>query len=378
MNIVIYIDGPATEDVFPPSFFAGELLPGLLEGLKGHTVSILAEGSDLAGNPHLAPAYRHGLTTADEPGAPGGPDAGHLLFPGLSVISLPQRSALAAAWWNMAGLPARIRALKADRFLSVNAIHQVKGVSCFAWFDGEARLTEKSAHRAARGLKGLFTASPSVVRKPAIAAALADVPLVVAQRPARAAYVPLDFHAKEATRLVHTGGRNYFLYMGPLDGSLMELVKAFSVFKKRQKSDWRLVLAGAPAGTDVKFLSSLDHYLYKNDLVVMRNVKPAVLPSLVGAAYAVLFPPQGQPSLVPEVCATGVPAIVPDQPQFHGTADEAMVFYDASRQVDLAENMMTIYKNESLRSAKCDAGLRMAATASWQDLAGVVISALLK
>ena len=49
---------------------------------------------------------------------------------------------------------------------------------------------------------------------------------------------------------------------------LLNLLKAFSVFKKRQKSNWKLVLTGNLRQYDKKFLEDLRTYKYRDDVVM--------------------------------------------------------------------------------------------------------------
>ncbi|RYY57712.1 MAG: glycosyltransferase [Chitinophagaceae bacterium] len=350
MKILVYLDWPATEGLKPPSSFTTLLLPALCESLAGHEVLV----------------WTYGLERPPGLVLPGNPE----------WTAFPGKNGLAGWWWRFRTLPSRIRAAAPDHLLVVNAASPLKGIKHSLLVEGNRNFTICRGSGKDRGPAAIFRfgafaphAPKDIQPVPVI-----DVHLV---RPASAGFGPLEPASMEATRLVHTGGRSYFIYMGPLDPGVTDLVKAFSVFKKRQKSDWKLVLAGQ-GEINRKFVESLSYYKYREDLVLFRETNPAIMPSLIGAAYAVLVPAGGGTEWLPEVLAAGVPAIVPDQPAFRGSADETFSFYDTVSQTDIAETMMTLYKDESLRNRRRQAGLALATAASWQDLARQITAHLLK
>ena len=57
---------------------------------------------------------------------------------------------------------------------------------------------------------------------------------------------PVSEEEKTATKNKYTDGKEYFMYAGAIHPrkNLMNLLKAFSVFKKRQQTNMKLVLAG--------------------------------------------------------------------------------------------------------------------------------------
>lgn len=62
----------------------------------------------------------------------------------------------------------------------------------------------------------------------------------------RPAFQPLPWEEKIKVKEQYTAGTEYFLYAGSFrpGKNLVNLLKAFSLFKKRQQSNWKLVLAG--------------------------------------------------------------------------------------------------------------------------------------
>jgi len=76
---------------------------------------------------------------------------------------------------------------------------------------------------------------------------------------AREIFLPVDERDKELTKRKYTDGKSYFVYNGTLQSNknCLNLLKAFSIFKKRQKSNWKLVFTGRPEKNSKSFTDSL-------------------------------------------------------------------------------------------------------------------------
>ena len=72
-------------------------------------------------------------------------------------------------------------------------------------------------------------------------------------------FQPLNELVKDEVRKKYCDEKNYFVYAGTIQqrNDLLNLLKAFSIFKKRQKSNWRLVLTGCLRQYDKKFINDL-------------------------------------------------------------------------------------------------------------------------
>lgn len=163
-------------------------------------------------------------------------------------------------------------------------------------------------------------------------------------------FVPLPYEAKKVIKDKYTAGKEYFIYTGLIgtDSNLLNLLKAFSLFKKRQQSGIRLLLAGETDQKDKEFVASLASYKYREEVVVTGSLDRSEKAGLVAAAYALIDPSlrvgPGLPAL--EAAACHVPVIaVTGQPLLE---KEAFLEADTADPVDLAAQMMLLYKDENL------------------------------
>ena len=73
---------------------------------------------------------------------------------------------------------------------------------------------------------------------------------------------PFTWTEKESWKDSFTEGREYFLYVGSVHPrkNLINLLKAFSGFKKRQKTNMQLVIAGRMAWQHEDFYKGFIHF----------------------------------------------------------------------------------------------------------------------
>lgn len=176
--------------------------------------------------------------------------------------------------------------------------------------------------------------------------------------------VPLeDFHTYTEEDLSfikenYTDGREYFLYTGPIHErlNLVNLLKAFSLFKKRQRSSWKLVLEGSYQ--DQAFMQLLETYKYKDDVIVLRATEEERW-KLIRAAYALVFPAKWEGFILPvvEALACKIPVLAPAESAAQEVGKEAAFYFDADNPEDMADKLMFLYKDENSRRQLIDQSL---------------------
>lgn len=195
-------------------------------------------------------------------------------------------------------------------------------------------------------------------------------------------FAPMTWEEQEETRKKYTDGKAYFIYAGAIQPrkNLMNLLKAFSIFKKRQRSNMKLVLAGRMAWKNDEFLQLLARYKYRDDIVLTGYIDEKELASLVASAYAMVYPSFFEGFGVPvlEAMRSGVPALTSAKSSMEEIGEDAGLYFDPYSHEDMAEKLMLIYKDEQLRNNMVQKGFQIAEKFSWQHTADLLWSTVLK
>lgn len=186
-------------------------------------------------------------------------------------------------------------------------------------------------------------------------------------------FLPAEEEEKELTREKHTEGLNYFLYTGTFHPRKngVSLLRAFSAFKKRQQSNWKLVLAGTEPGAGGELVKKLQTYKYREEVVLLPAVEPQELVKITGAAYALVYPSvwEGTAGPVTDALQSGVPVITSAGSPMQEMAGDAVLYADPADHRDIAEKMMRLYKDEALRQGLVEKGKQRAGLYSWDAAA---------
>jgi hypothetical protein len=177
---------------------------------------------------------------------------------------------------------------------------------------------------------------------------------------------PLSMEAREGVKGRLADGKEYFytdIAGAPLSG-VINLLKAFSLFKKRQLSNMKLVLAGEG---DPGIAEKLDSYKYRQDVYLVPKAEGDV----IGGAYAAIsLERRGSLGIdVLNAWKARVPVIT-------STDREAVLKVPAGDPASLADGLKSLYKDETLRNGLIEKGalsvadlsLRHSVTTIWDAI----------
>jgi glycosyltransferase involved in cell wall biosynthesis len=193
---------------------------------------------------------------------------------------------------------------------------------------------------------------------------------------------PLSADEREAIKQTYSTGKEYFLADVSASGeeNITQLLKSFSLFKKRQLSNLQLILAGGDSLPETGLQQRLETYKYRED--VSWTQQGEAEEKLAAAAYAFLFPYPSKTLGVPVLNAwrSEVPVIIGNNPGLLQWAGDAVLVAEMEEPASLAAQMMTIYKDERLRRELIEKGGARVAEyrpqrsldAIWDGLSGVI------
>jgi glycosyltransferase involved in cell wall biosynthesis len=306
-----------------------------------------------------------------------------------AVVKGPRvNSLLVSRYWYDIKVPAVLKKYKADVFVAGNGICSLtaKVPQCLLVSDLSflyypsffkktdlfflKRYTKKFLQKAKRVVVLSEFVQKSIVSLNAITKAEIDVVYGAAPDFFRA----LSETEKDEVKQRYTDGKNYFLYAGPIHPAknIINLLKAFSVFKKRQKSDWKLVLAGNITPGYKSFTGSIKTYKHRADVTRVEDKNDAIA-QLTGSAYAFIYPSFWESSGLPilPAMASAIPVITSVNSAMQEIAGEAALYINPGEYKDIADKMMLLYKDEPLRGNLIEKGKIAAARYDWEKAAAL-------
>jgi glycosyltransferase involved in cell wall biosynthesis len=171
---------------------------------------------------------------------------------------------------------------------------------------------------------------------------------------AHTCYKPLDYETKKGIRDHYAAGCEYFVFAGALHPrkNVANLLKAFAIFKRKQRSNMKMLIIGRFAWNADEIKSTIKQHPFKNDVLHYDYMEVQELSKVIGAAYALtfvsLFEGFGIPIL--EAIQCEIPSIVSNTTSMPEVAGETALLVDPTNVEEIAGAMSTLYKDENLRN----------------------------
>ncbi|MBK8519760.1 MAG: glycosyltransferase family 4 protein [Chitinophagaceae bacterium] len=168
-----------------------------------------------------------------------------------------------------------------------------------------------------------------------------------------AVFKPLDWEEQEIIKEKYTEGKAYFLCN--TNSNLINLLKAFTFFKKRQKSNMLLLIAG---NIDETFKKELKTYKLRNEVKLLEGLDKAELAKITAAAYAMVYPFLYDELALPvlQSMQCNVPVVISDAGALPVVFGEAVLYFNPENYEDIAQKMMLVYKDEAKANELVKAG----------------------
>ncbi len=166
-------------------------------------------------------------------------------------------------------------------------------------------------------------------------------------------YKPVAIIERELIKKKYAGGNEFFLYTGEITSrsNLMNLLKAFSAFKKRQKSGMQLLISSEKDAQYSEFITSLTSYKFREEVQLLTNLPSDENSRIIASSYAMVYVPYyenfGTSLLKAMNCE--VPAITSSKGMMAEISADAALYASAENFKEIAVKMMLLFKDEKLR-----------------------------
>ncbi len=195
-------------------------------------------------------------------------------------------------------------------------------------------------------------------------------------------YKPLSWEEKEQVKAQYADGCEYFLFAGALHPrkNIVNLLKAFIAFKKRQRSNMKLVIVGRFAWKYDEVMEMREEMPFKDDVKWVGYMDVASLSKVMGGAYALVFASLFEGFGIPilEALQCNVPVIVSNTSSMPEVAGDAGLLVDPNNVQDIADKMQLMYKDEALRSKLIAAAPAQVQKFDWDRSADLLWESIMK
>ena len=318
--------------------------------------------------------------------------ARHIQAPNIKGIVVPPAARHPILWryWYDLKIPLALRKIKADLFVSPDGFASLytRVPQCMivhdlgflhhpdAYRESHVQYYKRQTPKYLKKVRSIGTVSQFSREDLLKQYRIRQEKLSVVYSACREIFVPSNDQEKERTKQKYTEGREYFIYVGAIHPrkNLVNLLKAFSLFKKRQQSEMKLVLAGRLAWKNDEFLKLLNTYKYRKDVVLTGYIEEEELVKLTGAAYALVYPSLFEGFGVPvlEAMRCHVPVLTSSNTSMEEIAGDAGLLFNPHDPADMGDKLMRIYKDEDLRRLLINKGIEREKEYSWARTAELV------
>jgi len=186
-------------------------------------------------------------------------------------------------------------------------------------------------------------------------------------------YHPIPVDEQNAIREKYSGGTPYFLYAGAIHPrkNIVNLIKAFNIFRKESKKDFKLILAGRMAWKTERIKKIIAASPYRDDIILPGFVENVALIQLMGAAYAFIYPSIFEGFGIPVLNAmnAGVPVITSKNSAMQEVCDNAALFANPAIPEIIATAMMQLAVDKNTCDNLIQRGFERAKAFSWDETA---------
>ena len=279
--------------------------------------------------------------------------------PEAPATTIMVRKALPGSWgsafWSEWQVPTTIHSRKADLYLGITApgpkrlaIPQCMWLYRNSKDEAGQKKIMRSAHPASVLLSGFSENNQGLTER----FALPDEKITRVPLASDDSYQPLPWTEKENIKVKYSGGKEYFIsrsYFG--EAQLIGLLKAFSLFKKRQQSNMQLLFTGMKTDENKMPFEKLENYKFRNDVHVYPGLSAIEFMKTTASAYALLQPGEDFDGIgLLNTFQAQIPVICGAHEPLTDLSGSAVLFAAIHNHEQFADQMMLLFKDEGMRN----------------------------
>ena len=292
------------------------------------------------------------------------------------VIKPVSKNGVLKKIWFDVKLPAILKKIKADLFISFhNACSSTVSIPQYMFIQ-DIEKTKKTHIKKAQ----LLLITNNLMKKELIEKyGVPEKRLTVVYPSANKMFDPINEEEKASIKNKYSEGKEFFLFNSIFfrQEDLIDLLKSFSYFKKRQQSNFKLLLT-TPINSF--FEKSLAGYKYRSDVKFIDTNDKQEQALIAASAYAVVLPFNTNEDLIPvlNTMRSGVPVIAVKNSVVNEVAEDVALYAETATAKDIGEKMIQVYTDENYRFKLIEKGKEVAVTYTDENAAEILWQSILK
>jgi glycosyltransferase involved in cell wall biosynthesis len=186
-------------------------------------------------------------------------------------------------------------------------------------------------------------------------------------------YAPVSEEIKTKTLQKLTGGLPYFFFIGSLHPrkNLVNLFKAYDLFRKTDKNNVKLVITGARKWWTKDIELVFNGMSFKNDVIFTGRLDIEEIKKILGSAEALTYVSYFEGFGIPivEAFRCGTPVITSNRTSMPEVAGNAAIIVDPFNSNEIADAMHLIMEDKTLRDNLITKGYERAQEFTWDKAA---------
>lgn len=195
-------------------------------------------------------------------------------------------------------------------------------------------------------------------------------------------YQPVDETEKVIIKDKYTYGCNYFLFIGALHPrkNIVNLFKAFDLFKNQYESDIKLLIVGERKWWTDEISAAYANMIHREEVIFTGRLETEELKNVLGSAFALtyvsLFEGFGIPII--EAMSANIPVITSNVTSMPEVSADAAILVDPFSIESIANGMTSVTRDKNLRKTLIEKGEKRAKDFSWDKTAAKLWNSIIK
>jgi glycosyltransferase involved in cell wall biosynthesis len=184
---------------------------------------------------------------------------------------------------------------------------------------------------------------------------------------------PVNEEIKNKTKEQFSAGCEYFVFIGALNPrkNLVNLFKAFDIFKAKVPSNTKLLVVGEKMWWNKEIKATFEKMKFQDEVVFTGRLNPETLKNVIGSAIALTYVSYFEGFGIPiiEAFRMGTPVITSSVTSMPEIANDAAILVDPFNAQQIANAMAEIISNNNLRESLIEKGKIRSQLFSWDKTA---------